>query len=185
MAWRDHLQSSRVRARTMFIASSPHLWLPLLLATICAALAYVIATRSLQAAEQRLVQQHAAHGRARQVIVAARRLSPGTRLQYDMLAQRAVPGQYVPRAALTVDQLDAAVGASPRVVLEPGDILVAGVLEPARHAALADRLAVGERALTITVDDAASQAGLLRPGDRIDLLYVEPPDRATGPCSSP
>ena len=58
-----------------------------------------------------------------------------------------------------------------------GEPLVWSQLEERRPASLSAHLAPGRRATTIPVDETSSLSGLLRPGDRIDLLATVQRDK--------
>jgi pilus assembly protein CpaB len=63
--------------------------------------------------------------------------------------------------------------------LRAGDPLTRAALQPDGQASLAARLRDGNRAVTVPVDEVSSQAGLVRPGDHVDLLLAE--ERLEGP----
>ncbi len=146
--------------------------LPLGLAVLCGGLAYWGATGLLQAevrrTEQRLAQRYA----PREILVASRDLPGGAVLESTMLARRVVPDQFVARSALQPADLARATGARLAVALEAGDPIRPAVLAPKAPATLSAMLPAGRRALTIQVDDTRSQAGLIVPGDRIDVLHA-------------
>lgn len=146
--------------------------LPLGLATLCGGLAYWGATGLLQAevrrAEQRLAQRYA----PREVLVASRDLPGGTVLESTMLARRIVPDRFVAHSALHPADLTRVTGTRLAVALEAGDPIRPAVIAPKTPATLSAMLPVGRRAVTIQVDDTRSQAGLIMPGDRIDVLQA-------------
>lgn len=146
--------------------------LPLGLAVACGGLAYWGATGLLQAevrrTEQRLAQRYA----PREILVAARDLPGGAVLESSMLARRVVPDHFVARSALHPADLTRVTGARLAVALEAGDPIRPAVIAPKTPATLSAMLPAGRRALTIQVDDTRSQAGLIVPGDRIDVLQA-------------
>lgn len=109
------------------------------------------------------------------VIVAARPLPAGTLLTEDDVKIRQVPAQFLPGNPVLAPELNIYIG-------QPlsGDIAAEAmiltsdfaVFETARN--LAGRIPAGERALTIPVDAVSGVAGLLRPGDRVDLMATFP-----------
>ena len=80
----------------------------------------------------------------------------------------------------TVDARRALVGAMVRRTLAPGDIVrESDVMRPGDHGFLAAVLEPGMRAVTIAVDNTTGSAGLLWPGDRVDLILTQTiPDAA-------
>ena len=74
----------------------------------------------------------------------------------------------------TQDTRRALVGAMVRVGLEAGDIVRAkDVMRPRDHGFLAAVLAPGMRAVSVGVDAITGTAGLIWPGDRIDLILTQ------------
>lgn len=106
------------------------------------------------------------------VLVAARDLTPGQALQASDLARRSMPSGYLPSGTFGADELARAVGQRLATRLRAGDPVGEGALE-SRVPALSYRLPEGSRAVTVPVDEVSSQAGLVRPGDRVDLMLAE------------
>lgn len=150
--------------------------LPLAVAAVSAGFAWIAAAEYLRSAESRIARQYAERHLSREFVVAARRLEPGARLEAGLLALRTVPVRYAPKSAVGPERLGDLLGRELTQPLDAGDILVPGALRDPVAPALATRLAAGERALTITVDDRNSHAGLLRPGDLVDLLFLSVDD---------
>jgi pilus assembly protein CpaB len=146
--------------------------LPVAVAAASAGFAWFAASEYLRGAETRIAQQYAAQHRTREVVVAARRLEAGAVLESGMLARRTVPARFAPKSAIGPDRLGDLLGRQLGQPLDPGDVMVPGALRDAFAPALAAQLRHGERALTIAVDDTNSHAGLLRPGDLVDLLFL-------------
>jgi pilus assembly protein CpaB len=62
-------------------------------------------------------------------------------------------------------------GATAREALEPGEpVLWSDVNDPLEAPPLSDAVPQGRRAVTLPLDPSSSFSGLLRPGDRVDLL---------------
>ena len=74
----------------------------------------------------------------------------------------------------TPTALRALVGAMVRRTLVPGDIVRnSDVMRPGDHGFLAAVLQPGMRAVTIAVDNTTGTAGLIWPGDRVDLILTQ------------
>lgn len=116
------------------------------------------------------------------VLVAARDLPSGRVLRGSDLARREMPSAFVPGGALPVDAAARAVGQQLVFALRRGDALVESHLAGREGPTLAARLQRGTRAVTVPVDEVSSQAGLVRPGDRIDLMLAEERAEETGRC---
>lgn len=109
----------------------------------------------------------------RDVLVAARDLDAGRPLATADVARRSIPSSFVPGGALVPDRLGDIVGKPLLLPLRAGDPIVDSLIAGRNEAALAARLREGARAVTVPVDEVSSQAGLVRPGDRVDLMLAE------------
>lgn len=109
----------------------------------------------------------------REVLVAARDLDAGRPLVTPDLARRSIPSSFVPSGALAPGRLGDIVGKPLLLPLRAGDPIVDSLIAGKNEAALAARLREGARAVTVPVDEVSSQAGLVRPGDRVDLMLAE------------
>lgn len=116
------------------------------------------------------------------VVVAARDLPSGRVLRESDLARRDMPSAFVPGGAISADAAARAVGQQLVFGLRRGDALVEAHLAGREGPTLAARLQRGARAVTVPVDEVSSQAGLVRPGDRIDLMLAEERVEQTGRC---
>lgn len=166
--WREQWQGLQARG-----ANLP--WsvvAPLALAVVSGALAYWAAQSYLDRAERDVALRYADAHAVRPVIVAARHVAAGTPLDAAQLAQRTVPVRYVPRSAFGPEAAASLHGRRAARDLEPGEALTPAAVVDSHADALASRFVPGERALTIAVDDTNSHASLVRPGDRVDLLWV-------------
>ena len=113
----------------------------------------------------------------RTVLVAARSVTAGSLLKPEDLAAKQFP---VSASGLTDTNGDtpdirrSLVGAMVRRSLAQGDLVHnSDVMRPGDHGFLAAVLAPGMRAVTIAVDDTSGSAGLIWPGDRVDLILTE------------
>jgi pilus assembly protein CpaB len=105
-----------------------------------------------------------------EVVVARRHLGKGHVLGPDSAALRAVPKNYAHSNALTQENFAKAVGRVLAYDVQPGEMLLAGLLQPAKPPTFSARVENGRRAMTVAVDEINSISGLLDPGDMIDLL---------------
>lgn len=127
-------------------------------------------TERASAAERQLAGRYA----GREVVVAATDLPRGAVLSATNLAARSVPQAYLPADAVPASRAGQLLGARVAIDIKRGTPIVSAALaEGASAAKLSDVLGGDERALTVSVDDLNSQAGGLRPGDRVDLYYSE------------
>jgi len=127
----------------------------------------------------RLVQERAnsveralhARYQPRDVVVAARDLVAGQRIEADMLASRPMPGAFLPAGALPTNQAGTLLGRRIHVGLRRGDPVQNLNIDGRNVQALSDVIRSGGRAMTLSVDDTNSMAGLLQAGDVVDLFY--------------
>jgi pilus assembly protein CpaB len=118
----------------------------------------------------------------RTVLVAARDLAAGHRLEIRDFARREMPAGFLPSQALPADAASSADGRRLLASLRAGDPVLRSNVEVEAAPALAERLTSGTRAVTVPVDEVSSQAGLVRPGDRVDLMLAEEHEAANGRC---
>lgn len=104
------------------------------------------------------------------VVVPRHDLQAGAVLGYDNLAVRAIPRAFVPVNALLPDQVDGVVGSQLAVPVGAGEPLLRTLIASARVGSAASLLARGKRAVTLAVDQVSSVSGMIRPGDRVDIL---------------
>lgn len=133
---------------------------------------YCLAQRYLAQQAQSVRSQLAQALATRDVVVASAELPAGARLASAALARRAVPERYLASDALTPAMVGGALGLRLLRPLQAGEVLSRSALELPGESTLANLVEPGERALTIPVDESNAAAGLLAPGDYIDLLLV-------------
>lgn len=110
------------------------------------------------------------------VLVAADALPAGTLLRKDDMAWKAIPPNRVPPAAVRNGNGNDKefLGAVTRRSFAAGEPLVmAGVIKPGDRDFLAAVLAPGMRAVSLPVDAASGVAGLVQPGDYVDVILAQ------------
>ena len=142
-------------------------------ALLSGALAFYAAKRYLADSSAEVQRSWQARYQPREVLVAARDLEAGRPLDTPDLARRAVPAAFVPGGALEPERLQEVLGKPLLLPLRAGDPIVESQVASRNATALAARLREGARAVTVPVDEVSSQAGLVRPGDRVDLMLAE------------
>ncbi|TXD38954.1 Flp pilus assembly protein CpaB [Lujinxingia vulgaris] len=111
----------------------------------------------------------------REVIVAARDIAAGTMLTREHVNTKTVPGQFLPANPLLSQDLEIYLDMPVSESIREGSMILTSdfaVAEVART--LSGRIPAGERAMTIPVDAISGVSGLLRPGDRVDILGTFP-----------
>lgn len=153
-------------------------WLPWVVALAAGGAAAMLASRWLgervASAEAALAERYA----ARPVIVAAKPLVAGETLGSDDLALRQIPVRYAPSDALGPDAANEVLGRATQHALAAGDPVLRSSLRPSGAPTLVSLIGARRRALTLAVDDINGFAGLLAPGDVVDIVYLA--DAAVG-----
>ncbi len=110
------------------------------------------------------------------ILVASRSVRAGSLLKPEDLAAKAIPiPDRRPDESLDTNTVRRSlVGAMVRRSLSKGEPVRADeLLRPGDHGFLAAVLQPGMRAVTVGVDDITGSAGLIWPGDRVDLILTE------------
>lgn len=110
------------------------------------------------------------------VLVAAHSLKPGALLQPGDLASESMLASAVPAGATNDSPADRAglIGAMVRrPMLKDQVIMPLDVMRPGDHGFLAAVLAPGMRAVTVGIDAISGSAGLIWPGDKVDLVLTQ------------
>lgn len=110
------------------------------------------------------------------VLAVARDVLAGSLLRAEDLAVKDVPRDAVPHGAVidSAAARRALVGGMLRRGVAKGDVLLsAEVMRPGDHGFLASVLSPGMRAVTVGVDAVSGTAGLISPGDRVDVILVQ------------
>ena len=110
------------------------------------------------------------------VLVAARAMHAGSLLKPEDITAKEIANRDLPpgTSADTPEARRALSGAMVRRSLGNGDMILAGdVLHPGDHGFLAAVLGPGMRAVTVGVDAVTGSAGLIWPGDRVDLILTQ------------
>lgn len=109
------------------------------------------------------------------VLVATKQLTPGRLLQTDDLQWQPWPAETVPPSGFRRDDTtrSAVTGAVTRESIAKGQpVLPAQLVRPGERGFLAAVLAPGTRAVSVDARGAGGVAGLIYPGDRVDLLLT-------------
>ena len=113
---------------------------------------------------------------ARKILAAARDLPVGTLLRDEDMIDIELPNEDIRRAHLVVDggkTIDSLRGQAVREpVAEGAPLMRSAVVAPGRRGFLAAVLAPGTRAATIRLSAGTSHAGLIDPGDRVDVILT-------------
>lgn len=155
---------------------------PLWAALMLGCLAAWLGARYLESRVRESEREMARRFELRPVIVASRALAAGHVLGDADLASRRVPARFAPSAAQGIEAAPTLVGRRLSAALAAGDLVLPSLLEVESAGELSAVLSPGMRAITLPVDPTMSFAGLLMPGDVIDLMHV---DEASAGSASP
>ena len=141
----------------------------LMLAAGVAGLTAVLAVTYLSSAGEGLE----AGGEKVTVLVAASDIPAGVKLTEDLLTTADIPKAYLPTGYFEeLEKVQDRLAIAPMVAGEP--VLMVRTSAPDAKHGIAYLLKKGERAKTISVDSASGLAGLIKPGNEVDLLATVP-----------
>lgn len=137
--------------------------------------AFFLMRQYLGAEQQRLRDEaQAAQGRMLRVVVATRDLEAGAVVDRQSMSVGEIPARHVADRAVRPEEFERV---EDRVVSRPmsaGEPLLEDFISGTRVERFSDLLAPGTRALSLEVSALESHAGLLLPGDYIDLFVLMP-----------
>jgi len=119
----------------------------------------------LRSQEQLLLRR----SHARRVLAAAKYIPAYTRLDEGSIVWREIPDEYLSKGA--IEKADEALDMLTLAPLSAGEPVLFNKLARASQS-LAAAVPEGLRALSLGVDAVSGVAGLIRPGDRVDVLYL-------------
>lgn len=119
---------------------------------------------------QRLDEEAKAMREPVKVVVAKVDLKPGDPISSESFAVRLAPREFVNADAVTPQTFGALEHQRLATAMRRGDILLPVHADGQGASIFSATLTAGRRALTFEVDTVNSISGMLRPGDRIDLL---------------
>jgi pilus assembly protein CpaB len=114
-------------------------------------------------------------GVQKEVVKAARDIPAGTPLSKDLITVESVPERFLPPNYIDKKEADIYLGTPLAVKVKEGSMILASdfsVSEVSRD--LSSKIPLGERALSMPVDAVTGVSGLMRPGDRVDILATFP-----------
>lgn len=114
------------------------------------------------------------------VIVAGKDIKPGETLSAENLRAREIPEETYSRRIIREEEFSLIDGALCSHSIPAGSFLVwDDIQEPIEMNRFSRTLKKGMRAVTVTADERTTFSGLLRPGDRVDVLATEKKDDGT------
>ncbi len=137
----------------------------LLLALLCGLLTAIALNFYLKS-----VQEAATNIKTKAVVVAAARIPDRTLITANMVTVKDIPVEYVNSYA--VSDISQVVGSTARAEIESGEQVLQTkiVREDSNRQSLAYSVPLGMRAIAVNINEQTGVGGLLRPGDRVDVL---------------
>ena len=124
-----------------------------------------------QVAIQQQAQNQLRAAAQTKIIVAKTDIPKGVGITANMVAAEAIPEQYIqPKAVTSLERIEGMVTAQP---ISKGEQVTLNQLlsnQQASGESLAMATPVGKRAISIMVDNISSLAGMMRPGDYVDVI---------------
>ena len=146
-------------------------WLLLGLALALGGGAAFLGNRILQQRMQEIDETAKRNQETVAVVVAKKDLSPGDPIVGENFAVRQVPREFVNADAVVPKTFTMLERQRLAVVMKRGDMLLPVHADGQGAIVFSATLKTGRRALTFEVDTVNAISGMLRPGDRIDLVY--------------
>ena len=148
----------------------------LLVASALGVIAYQIAVPRTTAPPPKAAEAPPAPKPTVSYLAAARPLSPGTLMRTEDFAVRTVPDDQVPQDAI-LDSSNARIevrgGLVRRVIATGAPLRAADVTRSRERGFLSAVLSPGTRAVSIGVDQVSGVAGLIWPGDQVDVILTQ------------
>lgn len=141
--------------------------LPLGIGIVLTGLALATAGQRIASVEKELRRQ----ANPVEVVVASVPIAAGATFSDANLAKKAIPSSGAGRRNVPAGEFELLLGATARNPIDPGEpVLWTDVQEPYEADSFSALVRAGRRALTVSADASSSFAGLLVPGDRVDIL---------------
>lgn len=151
--------------------------LPLFAGLLMCGFALAAAGRRVATVEKDILRQ----ANPVEVVVASIPIPVGDMFSARNLAKKSIPSSGTGQRNVPASEFELLVGARSKTAIDPGEpVLWTDVEEPFDTEVFSKSVLPGRRAMTLGVDTTSSFAGLLHPGDRVDLLVersgTSPPD---------
>ncbi|GAB4238678.1 MAG: Flp pilus assembly protein CpaB [Deltaproteobacteria bacterium] len=148
-------------------SGKPRTALPLLAGVLLCGIALAAAGHRMAAVERDIRRK----ANPVEVVVASVPIAAGEAFSGQNLAKKAVPSSGTGQRNVPAKDFELLLGARARNAIDPGEpVLWTDVEEPYETESFSKTVLPGRRAMTLGADTTSSFAGLLNPGDRVDLL---------------
>ncbi|RME29051.1 MAG: Flp pilus assembly protein CpaB [Deltaproteobacteria bacterium] len=142
---------------------------PIIIALVLGFLAAIVAYRTLKRQEERVREGW----NLVPVVVANRNITEGTVLEWDMVAQRDMPEQFVTPSVVAPNQIEKVIGQPLMVPLQRGDLILwSHFRSEGTFERLSNIVNKQARAVTLNIEGDSSVGGWVRPNDIVDIIGV-------------
>lgn len=117
-------------------------------------------------------KEEAIRGELRQVLVAARNLDVGDTLTYNAMEVLDIPKKAWTRQHNSPDKQGFISGQIVKYPIAKGEPILDSCLEGVARMGILEKIDVGMRTVTVTVSDTSSVAGMIEPGDIVDIFIT-------------
>jgi len=141
---------------------------PLVAGVVLTAVAVAFAQNRISALEREIRNRN----KPVEIVVASEEILPHVPLSVENLAKQTVPASGTGSRNIPTADFERILGARVRGKIEAGEpVLWSDLEEPSVDRRFSRSIPAGRRAITLDADPRSSFAGLLRPGDRVDILH--------------
>ena len=114
------------------------------------------------------------------VVVASRNLQPGELINSSSVSLRKIPQEFINNSSITGENFESVDGQGLLLAVKAGEPILTSYTVTRGGAYFSGTLKPGRRALTIEVDEISSISGMLRAGDKIDILVTAKQPKKVG-----
>jgi pilus assembly protein CpaB len=155
-------------------------WLLLAGAIALGGIAFFLSNKAISS-RMAQIEDEARRGRTMvKVVVPNRALKAGEVIDSSVVSVREVPAEFVNKSSIEPAAFDSINGEALQVDVDRGEPILKNYTASRGGNLFSATVKEGRRALTIEVDDISSFSGMLRPGDRIDLMLTARPPAMGG-----
>lgn len=139
-------------------------------AALAIGLLAAVATRSFLSTQVEQIEARNRHQTV-DIVVAKTDLAQDSVLSNQNVAVRKIPVEYAHSGAVQPADFERIAGRPIAYKVNKGEMIMWSQMAGLRAPTFSARLAVGQRAMTVAVDEINSISGMLEPGDLIDLVF--------------
>ncbi len=147
-------------------------WLLLTGAIVIGAIAFFLSYSAINTKIKQLDEEATKGKVMASVVVASRNLQPGELINSSSVSLRKIPQEFINSSSITGDNFETVDGQGLLLAVKAGEPILTSYTVTRGGAYFSGTLKPGRRALTIEVDEISSISGMLRAGDKIDILVT-------------